>query len=106
MAEAAFDRGTTEGSVPGFDLDRMVASRLDSLPSSDPHLQALAVLIDADLTEVDRAEAVRAMMQAFLANLTSEQRSRFAEIAEGEGEVAALSYLSTASLEPRGTNFQ
>lgn len=81
----------------GFDLDETIRARLDGEPGGATHLQALAVLIDADLTEEDRAEAFEAVMAALLAQLSTDELDRFRHIAQDEGEIAAMSYLGAVT---------
>jgi hypothetical protein len=80
-----------------FDLDQVIAARLDGEPGDHTHLQALAVLFDADLTDAERAEAFGAVMAALLAQLSPCELDRFRQIAVGEGEAAAMSYLGTVT---------
>lgn len=58
-----------EPSPGGFDLDRTLAACLAdaSEPDTDTLLQAVAVLIDADLTDAERAEAFGAVFAERLA---------------------------------------
>ena len=88
-----------ETPAGGFDLDKVIAGRLDGNtdPDADTHLQALAVLIDADLSEEERAEAFGAVMAELLGELNADQRDRFKRIADQEGVVAAMSYLARVS---------
>ena len=81
----------------GFDLDKTISTRLGGETDSDAdtHLQALAVLIDADLSDTERAAAFAAVMAALFAQLSTDERERFRQIADDDGEVAAMSYLST-----------
>ncbi len=98
------DHGGPAGRCPigepppgGFDLDRLIEARLAdaSDPDTDVLLQAVAVLIDADLTDAERVEAFGAVLAARLAGLSPEQRDRFRRIADQEGEASAISYLSS-----------
>ena len=77
----------------GFDLSQRIDDRLDDEPASDAELQAVAVLIDADLDDSERAAAFGAMLSIMLSRLEPEQRERFGQIAESGGEAAALAYL-------------
>jgi len=88
-----------ENQAEDFDLDKAISTHLDSDTGSDgdTHLQALAVLIDADLTDAERADAFAAVMATLLARLTTDERERFRQIANDEGEVAAMSYLSAVT---------
>jgi len=83
----------------GFDLDKTISIRLDGETDSDTdtHLQALAVLIDADLSDTERADAFAAVMATLLTRLTTDERERFRQIADDDGEVAAMSYLSAVT---------
>jgi len=88
-----------ETPAGGFDLDKTISTRLDGETDSDAetHLQALAVLIDADLSDTERADAFAAVMATLLAQLTTDERERFRQIADDDGEVAAMSYLSSVT---------
>lgn len=81
----------------GLDLERAIAARLGVDDASDTHLQALAVLIDANLTDADRAEAFGAVMLALLGLLSADQLYRFRQIAQDDGEAAAMSYLGSVT---------
>lgn len=77
-------------------MDKVIAARLDDAggPDTDAHLQALAVLIDADLSDAERADAFAAVMATLLARLSNDERERFGRIAAKDGEASAMSYLS------------
>ncbi len=85
-----------EGPGKRFDLDKAIAVRLDgdTEPDADTHLQALAVLVDADLSQEERAEAFGAVMAELLGELNADQRDRFTRIANQEGPVAAMTYVA------------
>jgi hypothetical protein len=89
----------TEEPRSSFDLDETIATRLDSdtEPDTDTHLQALAILIDADLTDAERADAFAGVISTLLARLSPDEHERFRQIAEDEGELAAMSYLSAVT---------
>ena len=79
------------------DLDRAIRARLGSEPDAETHAQALAILIDADLTEEDRANAFQTIMSSLLAQLSADELDRFRQIAHDDGEVAAMSYLGAVT---------
>ncbi len=83
----------------GFDFDAAIAAHLeaDTGLEADVHLQALAVLIDADLTDAQRTEAFASVMARLLAELSADEGQRFCEIAAQDGEVAAMTYLSAVT---------
>ncbi len=92
--------GGDEGSPPapvvpavGLDLEGFIASRLGEGPATEVQLQALAVLVDADLSPEQRAAAFGAVLSSLLARLSPVQLKRFLRIAEQDGEAAALSWL-------------
>lgn len=87
----------------GFDVDTAITARLGEGADSEAHLQALAILIDADLTEEQRTDAFAAVMGSLLTQLSLTQRERFQQIAEEKGEVAAMFYLSEVTRQATGS---
>lgn len=67
----------TDPPGDSFDLDRLIASRLGDQAATDLDLQALAVLIDAELTDSQRAEAIGSLLETQLDRLTGEEVARF-----------------------------
>lgn len=88
-----------ENPDSAFDLDRAVQARLDNGDDQDgsTHLQALAVLIDADLTDDQRAQAFQAVMTSLLAQLDPDELGQFQRVAAEQGEAAAMAYLAQLS---------
>jgi hypothetical protein len=84
-------------SGDGFDLDHLIAARLGDQPGGETELQALAVLIDADLTDAERMRAFGTLIASVLAETTTDQREHFQQITDQQGPAAALAYLSTVS---------
>lgn len=88
-----------------FDLDRKILARLGSdRPSgatretaSAVDLQATAVLLDAELSESERLEAVGQLTVTLLGRLSVGQLGRFRLLAQEQGEAAAMSYLRRLS---------
>ena len=79
------------------EIDRLIEQRLqderDDGTTDSVVSQAFAVLIDADLTEEERALGIRVLMSAMLDRLSSDELERFTQIALNRGEHAALEYL-------------
>ncbi len=80
------------------EIDRLIGERIGDdqtdLVADGASLQALAVLLDADLTDEQRTQAFGTLMSAMLERLSTEERERFVQIASDEGERAALTYLT------------
>lgn len=77
-----------------FELDQAITARLDDEPASDAHLQALAVLIEADLTDSERADAFATVITALLARLSPCELRQFRDLAIRGGEATAMTYLA------------
>jgi hypothetical protein len=65
----------------------------------DTPLQAMAVLIEADLTDAEREQAISQLLAERLAKLTDVEMSRFVQIASDDGEVAAMIFLTSTDRE-------
>jgi hypothetical protein len=83
-----------------FDLNRVIEERLaadtcDPEPIGDTPLQAMAVLIEADLTDAEREQAISQLLAERLAQLSDVEMSRFMQIASDDGEVAAMTFLTS-----------
>ena len=77
-----------------FDLDRLIAEHLDVTVGSTVIDQALAVLVDADIVDGERASAFVRVMAELLERISPAERARFRLVAETEGEIAAMRYLA------------
>jgi hypothetical protein len=87
-----------------FDLNRVIEERLaadtcDPELMGDTPLQAMAVLIEADLTDAEREQAISQLLAERLAKLTDVEMSRFVQIASDDGEVAAMIFLTSTDRE-------
>ena len=86
-----------------FDIEAVVAERVAYLSTADedpssPHLQALAVLIDACLSPEERAEGFAELLGTMLDRLSPEQACLFQHLATEHSEQAALDYLGRLNL--------
>jgi hypothetical protein len=82
-----------------FDLNQIIEARLaentcDPGLMGETPLQAMAVLIDADLTDSEREQAVAQLLAERLARLTGEEMSIFIRVAAEDGEAAAVAFLA------------
>ena len=77
-----------------FDLDRLIAEHLDATTGSEVVDQALAVLIDADIPDDQRASAFVRVMSELLERISPAELARFRRTAQTEGEIAAMRYLA------------
>jgi hypothetical protein len=83
-----------------FDLNRVIEERLDAdtcdpEPMGDTPFQALAVLIEADLTDSEKEQAIAQLIAERLAQLSAEEMSVFVRIAREDGEGAAMAFLGS-----------
>lgn len=85
-----------------LDLNREIEARLGDAQINGVELQATAVLIDADLSEAERADAFGQMIVNRLGRLSVGELHRFTKIAKVQGEAAALAYLEGMATSGRG----
>lgn len=87
----------------GSGLDPEIEARLGETTDTETSLQALAVLIDADLTDTERAAAFEHALSAILTDLAPDEFMAFQRIAAEQGESDALRYLEqvTSSVRTR-----
>lgn len=85
-----------------FDLNRVIGERLaadtcDPEPMGDTPLQAMAVLIDADLTDAEREQAIAQFLAERLSRLTDSEMRQFVQIARDDGESNAMAFLASTT---------
>lgn len=85
-----------------FDINAEIATRLEGNGPAEAgpgavELQAFAVLIDATLSPAERAEGFAQLLVPMLARLGPDETQEFYQLAEEQGEYAALVYLTAVT---------
>ena len=76
-----------------FDLDCLIAEYLD-INGNEVVDQALAVLVDANISDDQRAGAFVRVMSELLERISPAELAQFRHTARTEGEIAAMRYLA------------
>jgi hypothetical protein len=77
-----------------FNIEEVIKDRLRSDDTSDIHLEALATLVDAELTNAERAIAFAHVLKEMIERLTLPELDQFRRLAQRDGEAAAMKYLT------------
>lgn len=77
-----------------IDLDAMIAERLGPGGDADVSAEALAILIDADLSEEQRGAAFAQVLQMLMSGLSPHETVQFVALAREVSLRAAMAYLA------------